>query len=126
MKQFVLDDFLIELEQKLSKIDFESTSCCVNDNANNVIAVFKNVLNLHALLRPMTRSEKRLSDKPWISKGILKSIKTKNRLFRMFFKSNDLNKKAVYKKYLNKLPHIKFIARRNYYENYPLQYQSIM
>jgi len=54
MKQFVLEDFLIELEQKLSKIDFESTSSCINDNANNVIAVFKDVLNLDAPLHPMT------------------------------------------------------------------------
>jgi len=66
----------------------------------------------HTPLHPMTRSEK-----PWISKRILKSIKTKKRLFLTYFKSNDLSKKAVYKKYLNKLTHIKFFARLNYSEN---------
>jgi len=117
MKNFVLEEFVTDLEHKLSRIDFKSKSTCVNDNVNNLITVFKGVLNHHAPLRAMSRSEKRLSDQPRISKGILKSIKTNNRLFRSYYKSNDSNKKAVYKKYFNKLTHIKFQARRNYYKN---------
>ena len=41
----------------------------------------------------------------------------KNKLFRACFKSNNADKKAVYKKYLNKLTHIKYHAKRNYYQN---------
>ena len=60
-----------------------------------------------------------MNEKPWITRGILTSIKTKNRLFKKYYKSNsfDLQKKQQYKKYLNKLTHIKNIAKRSYYKN---------
>ena len=45
------------------------------------------------------------------------SIKTKNKLFRRYFRSNDVDKKAFYRKYLNKLTHINYHAKRNYNEN---------
>lgn len=117
LKHFVLEEFLIDLEANLSKVDIDSQSTYVNDNVDNLITVFKTVLNRHAPLRSMSRREKRLSNKPWITKGILNSIKTKNRLFRSHFKSNDPSKKYLYKKYLNKLTHIKFKAKQNYYDN---------
>ena len=48
----------------------------------------------------MSRKEKRLNEKPWITRGILTSIKTKNRLFKKYYKSNssDSSKKQQYKK----------------------------
>ena len=54
---------------------------------------------------------------PWITKDILVSIKIKNKLFRACFKSNNADKKAFYNKYRHKLSHIKYHAKRNYYEN---------
>ena len=67
----------------------------------------------------MSRKEKRLNEKPWITRGILTSIKTKNRLFKNYYKSNssDSFKKQQYKKYLNKLTHIKNIAKCSYYKS---------
>ena len=61
--------------------------------------------------------KKKLGDKPWITKGILISIKTKNNLFRRSFKSMGVDKKAFYRKFLNKLTHMKYHGKRNYYEN---------
>ena len=68
----------------------------------------------------MSRKEKCLSDKPWITRGILKSIKTKNKLFKKYFKSKQgisNDKEVLYKKYLNKLTHVKNLAKRNYCES---------
>ena len=73
-------------------------------------------LDIHAPLTPQTRKEKTLNKKPWITTGLLKSIKTKNKLFRKLFKSNNSKEKTFYKKYLNKLTHVKCAAKRNYYE----------
>ena len=67
MKHFILEDFLTDLEAKLSIIDIDSNSTNVNDDVKN-FATFKEILDRHAPLRPKTRSEKRLSDKPWITK----------------------------------------------------------
>ena len=82
--------------------------------------MFNSVLDKHAPMRLMSRKEKRLTDKPWITKGMLTSIKTKSRFYRKYFKnkidhSNNF-KREIYKKYLNKLTHIKNLAKRTYYE----------
>ena len=89
----------------------------VNKISQNLTSSFENVLNKHAPLQKLSRKEKRLSEKPWISKSILKSIKTKNRLFRIHYRSSDPNKKLMYRKYLNKLTHIKNWSKQLYYEN---------
>ena len=66
-------------------------------------------------MRPMSRKGKRLTDKPWITKGILTSIKTKIRLYKKHFKNKndhtDNFKQEFHKKYLNKLTHIKNLAK---------------
>ena len=116
-KNFNLENFLVDMKKNLLKIDFDSPNSNINIDVRNLTTTFKTVLNKHVPLRTMTRKEKRLSEKPWITKGILVSIKMKNKLFRVCFKSNNADKKALYKKYRNKLSHIKYLAKRNYYEN---------
>ena len=54
-----------------------------------------------------TLKRKKLSLKPWITKGIYNSIKTKNRLFRICYKHGDITKIVFYKTYCNKLTHLK-------------------
>jgi len=60
-----------------------------------------------------------LNDKPWITLGILKSIKTKNKFYRRLFRNKNSNEieKTFYKNYLNKLTYIKHAAKRNYKES---------
>ena len=69
----------------------------------------------------MSRQKNRLSDKPWIVRGILKSNENKNKLFKKYFKNKNFNtdksKKEDYKKYLNKFPQVKNLAKRIYREN---------
>ena len=86
----------------MSKIEINSTTANIDDEVSNITLAFKSVLDIHAPLRPQTRNERRLSKKPWIPQGILKSIKTKNKLFKKLFKSNSNEEKIFYKKYLNK------------------------
>ena len=42
--------------------------------------------NKHAPLRKLSRKEMKLKSKPWITKGLLKSISTKNKLFQQCYK----------------------------------------
>ena len=101
----------------MQAIEITNLNISVNKISQSLTSFFENVLNKHAPLQKLSRKEKRLSEKPWISKGILKSIKTKNRLFRTHYRSSDPNKKLIYKKYLNKLTHIKNRSMQLYYEN---------
>ena len=86
----------------------------------DLTTVFNSVLDKQAPMRPMSRKEKRLTDKPWITRGILTSIETKNKLHKKYFKNKNDNtdnfKRQFYKKYLNKLTHFKNLAKRIYYE----------
>ena len=53
--------------------------------------------------------------KPWISNGILKSIKTKQKLFKSHFLSHDQAKVKCFKTYNNKLNKIKDLAKGTYF-----------
>ena len=114
MKHFVLEDYLTDLNAKMSEIKLNYSETNVNTDVSNITLAFKSVLDIHAPLRPQTRKEKTLNKNPWITTGHLKSIKTKNKLFRKLFKSNNPKQKTFYKKYLNKLTHVKEAAKRNY------------
>ena len=52
-------------------------------------------LSRHAPLRPMSRKRQCLRNKPWLTSGILNSIKTKNKLVRNYFKSNNPDKRKI-------------------------------
>ena len=54
--------------------------------------------------------------KPWLSRGLLKSINKKNRLYKRYLGNPTPQKEERYKKYKNKLTHSLRIAKRLYYE----------
>lgn len=69
--------------------------------------IFNSTAFKHAPLKQLTKKEKKLNSKPWITKGILKSIKTKNRLYKKYMKKNSNEIKAFYKRYRNLLTRVK-------------------
>ena len=66
------------------------------------------MLDKHAPLTALTRKEKRRKKKPWITPGILASIKTKNKLFKKVFKKISTNSEKE---------HYKSVSKKNYYQN---------
>ena len=82
MKQFKLEGFLLDLRNDLSKLNLKPDKSNVNQDVINLTTVFNSVLDKHAPMRPMSKKEKRLTDKPWITKGIHTSIKAKNKLYK--------------------------------------------
>jgi hypothetical protein len=59
---------------------------------------------------------KHKSRKPWVSKGLLKSIKRKNKLYRKYMNQPCNSNENNYKTFKNKLNHLLRIAKRMYYE----------
>ena len=85
MKHFILEDFLTDLDNKLSTYSIKlSDEKDVNQDVLNLTSILKKI-DKHAPMRPMSRKEKRLNEKPWITRGILTSIKTKNRFFKKYY-----------------------------------------
>ena len=60
---------------------------------------------------------KYISKKKWITKGILKCKKVKNKLYRKLLNTpSEINEK-IYKKYRNRFSKTKATAKKNYYDH---------
>ena len=90
---------------------------CIDNYTEKFIDIFHKTLDIHAPLRKQSRKETKLKNKPWLSKGILKSIQQKNLLYKRALKLNGSNTWAQNKVYRNKLTHIKEYAKRLYIKN---------
>ena len=68
---------------------------------------------------PMKKVKARKSSigKPWITNGLLRSIRKKNNLYKRFLNNPNSQIEIKYKQYRNKLNHSLRIAKRLYFEN---------
>ena len=110
-KNFNTENFLIELSENLNIF---YNNCTVDEQFERFLDIFNITLSKHAPLRK-SRKEKKLNSKPCITKGILISSKTKNKLYIASLKGSA-NDVQLYKTYCNKLTHVKEQAKRKYYQ----------
>jgi hypothetical protein len=75
--------------------------------------IFNNLTDKYFPLQKVSRRKTPLQ--PWITKGILNSIKTKDKLHKKFKTTNNEVNETLYKKYRNKLECVKRLAKKNYY-----------
>lgn len=120
-KNFNVENFLVNLQQSLNKM-LKSSNYEYDMNIHQQFTVFidtfKNSLNKHAPLRSLTRKEIKLKKKPWITPALLKSFKTKNKLYSLMLRNPlDETISNKYKIYKNKLTHVKELAKKKHYNN---------
>ena len=108
---------------RYSKVTFKHISTIehltreiANSSFNDFIAKFKHVIDKHAPFRKLSRRQKKLVAKPWITKGILVSMKKKQKMYYPHFKNGNIQQQLLFKKYSNKLTKLKTLSRRLYYE----------
>ena len=94
-----------------------------NTTNNNFDVVFNGftrivlqITDRHAPIKKISRRQKKLLKKPWITKALLVSIKKKHVLFKMHYVNGNNSQKSYYKQYLNKLTKIKTISKKLYFE----------
>ena len=85
----------------------EMTTECIN--------TITQIINKHAPKRKASLSKLKQLAKPWLSKGLIKSIKTKQKLYRSHFLSKDPTKISRYKTYSNVLNKLKTKTKKEYY-----------
>ena len=71
---------------------------------------------LHFLKTKQSKKQYKTSKKPWISKAILTSVKTKNKLFRKLLKHKSDKSYEIYKVYGHMLTYTKKEAKVMYYQ----------
>ena len=66
----------------------------------------------------------KIKTKPWLTFGIIKSIKTKNKLFKLCYKQNKPNLVNKYKEYLKVLKQTIKKAKQSYYHEEIVKYKN--
>jgi len=97
----------------LCEIDWNNTyrSSDVNKSFSRFYKNINCLINKHAPLKDVSKRRLKLLTKPWLTKGIRRSIRVKDNLF---FNSN-WNK---YKQYRNKLTALICLSKQKYYHNF--------
>ena len=97
----------------VSEIDWDNSMA--NGSVDKCFSSFYNkinkLINKHAPFKILSKRKAKQFSKPWITKGLHKSIKIKNRLFY----SGDILK---YKLYRNRIVSLSRLSKRLYYEAY--------
>ena len=80
----------------------------------NFIKLVSATINKHAPLTKTSRRKRILMNKPWITKGILVSIRPQQLLYINFLKNGTEIEKILYKTYANKLTKVKALSKKVY------------
>ena len=102
MKNFNLEKFLRALENDLTAANLNSIESA-QDAFDKFEEVLHIVVNKFAPLKKASRKEKKLSQKPWLSRELLNLTKQKNKLFKQLQKKFDKDIFQKYKKQRNAL-----------------------
>ena len=81
-----------------------------------------------APVKRLTKKEKGLTECPWITSGILKSMSGRDQFYQDFLKENDehlkIAKYDVYKQKRNMVTALIRLAKKKYYSDFFLEHQS--
>ena len=115
MKNFQLKLFLETLNKKLNNFTL-SDNKPVDPQFKKFMTILTDTVNEHAPLKKASRREKRLQQKPWLTQGLLKSIKQKNGLYAQLLKNYNTTSLNFYKAYRNVLNRAIEFAKQNFYQ----------
>ena len=114
MNSIEMENFLIDLQN--SFLNWSCINSTVEEDFNRFNSTFELIIDEHAPKTTITRKQKKLRQKPWITKGLLKSIRHKNKLYKTFITNKTESSFLNYKQYRNKLNHLLEIAKIQYYQ----------
>ena len=116
MKNFDLEEYLRTLSIELYAANLDSIDS-VHDAFDKFKEVLQNTANKFAPLEKASRREKKISQKPWLTRELLNKIKTKNKLFKQLHKKFDKDNFEKYKKQRNALNREIKSAKETYYKD---------
>ena len=74
--------------------------------------------NKHAPIKKLSRKEKKLKDKPWINKRILKMMRIRDRILQKLKKQQNPDNLNLYKKFRNRVSNELKESKARYFHNY--------
>ena len=76
--------------------------------------IVKSVVDKLAPLKTATHTQSKLNKKPWIIRGLMTSIRKKQKLYKTHFLKESEGEKNFYRQYANKLNKLKYISKKIY------------
>ena len=115
-RRAVTDDGVKKLQRELYEVDWSSLYSCNNVNTAYDLFLSK-LLVLYDRNLPLCSSNNKKSciRKPWITPGLLRYIKKKNKLYKKFLNDRSPSNQAKYKTYRNKVNNILHKVKRKYF-----------
>ena len=124
-KRYINDETMNNFKNKLNEINWENikTIECPESAYNLFLQQFSAAYeNAFPKVKIKIKIKNLLS--PWISKGILKSSKKKQKLYDKYLKNRTYKNEKNYKTYKNMFETVKFKSKKNYYNNLITKYKN--
>ena len=105
--------------RRLNQVDWTNVlndSGGPNESFSNFLSEYNSHFESCFPLKKVKRN-KQIPQTPWISYGLLVSVRKKNKLYKQLVSKPSSARSEKYKAYKNKLNHLIRIAKRNYYES---------
>ena len=116
MTKFNLEIFLNALNDQLN-ILIDSNISSPHELYDKFVTKFENVVDEFAPMRKASRKENKLRCRPWLTRGLLKSIRIKNKMYNNLREKPDTSQSHKYKIYRNLLNRLIKQAKVDYYHN---------
>ena len=120
-----------EFAEELSKLEWTTIitpSMSTEVSCKKFINIINKLLDEMAPMKKLTKKEMSLKHKPWISLGILTSMKTRDKLLKDFLNETNITKKnellIKYKKYRNTIVSLIRKNKKKYYFDYFTEHNS--
>ena len=118
VKEEVIADFIDVNWQEVLSVHKMDTNFSMENFDNKV----NEIIDKHAPLKRMNKKDFKIQAKPWITPGIIISIKRRDKLLNLYIRANDVNRKeellSQYKYVRNQVVAIIRISKKSYYQNY--------
>ena len=121
-KNFDQEDFLLDLLDIDWANRLEVYKNDPNRSFDNFYQSIESILDAHAPLKKISNKDYKRGFKPWITNGIITSIKRRNKLFNSYVKCKNLTRKSIlHSSYKNLRNYIQILiknSKSNFYKTY--------
>jgi len=108
-----------KFKQKLSEVNWQERLNNINadDDYKKFVNIFNDIYDECVPLRKCSGNRKKEPKLPWITKGLLKSINNKNKLYKQYLSKPNPDRLQKFKTYRNKLHTLIRKSKRKYFFN---------
>ena len=119
-RYFNIDSFKRDLQE--INWNFATENNDIDLGFETFFRLFNKTLDRHAPIKKSTKKEEKIKSKPWITKGIKKSVSIRDKLYKETIKEKNVLTKVLkhefFKKYRNQIINLLRVSKQTHYNKY--------